>query len=205
MKKRTVATITLTAITLTAGIYTYTNLPSLHSSNHHAYKYTQNTPLVAPEYVDYKSVIDALSTESQIVGLTGKSEKTVTHTNKKWYGDRAYTMTISGELKVGVDTQDIEIITYRNTIKVKFPQPKLISADFPFNNATIGKDVGLLRKDLSETELQSLYGKARKGAIDEFMSNEVVKEKAVVGVENAIDGLLKSVPNVEETIYETGE
>ena len=201
MKKRTA--LTLATITLVTGIYVNSyGLPQVINGSQHSFKYTENVPLVEPEYVDYQAVIDALSSEAQIVGLTGQTEKTVKHESSKWYGSRAYTMTIHGEFKMGIDTEDIQISTNRNTITVKFPQPKLISADFPFDKATIGKDVGLLRKNLSDEELQFLYGKARESAIEEIKSDESVKSQSVIGIEKAIDGLLNQIHNVDEVNFE---
>jgi hypothetical protein len=172
------------------------------NANQHAYNYTQSTPLTAPAYVDHQAVIDALSTEAQLVGLTGQAQKTVRHVSEKWYGDRAVELTLKGEFKLGVETKSIEVSTHGNTIKVRFPQPELISADFPFDHATIGKDVGLLRKDLTDGELQALYGKAREGAIADIKADRQAQAQAVEGVERAIDGLLGAVENVEEIEYE---
>jgi len=189
-RKRTAA---LAALTITASLYAYNaSQPPAQAP----------TPPTAPAFVDYQAVIDALSTEAQIVGVTGNAQKTVRHVDAKWYGDRAVELTVVGEFKLGIQTRDIEVSTHGNTIKVRFPQPALISADFPFDHATIGKDVGLLRKDLTDGELQALYGKAREGAIADIKANEEARAQAVEGVERAIDGLLGAVENVSEIEYE---
>ncbi|MGM0836018.1 MAG: DUF4230 domain-containing protein [Bacillota bacterium] len=198
IRKRTAA---LAAITLTASLYAYNTLTPSQGA-HNAFRYTESAPLTAPAYVDYQAVIDALSTEAQIVGATGQAQKTVRHVSEKWYGDRAVELTLKGEFKLGIQTKSIEVTTHGNTIKVRFPQPELISADFPFDHATIGKSVGILRKNLTDGELQALYGKAREGAIADIKADEEAHRQAVVGVERAIDGLLGAVENVGEIEYE---
>lgn len=152
-------------------------------------------------YVDRAAVLSALANESQIVGLSGHAEKSIQSRDNKWYGDREYEMTIAGEFKMGVNSEDIEITTKGNTIIVRFPQPKLISADFPFDKAAISKDVGFVRKDFDEGELKALYGKARKAAIADIKADVKAKDRAEKAVEHAIEELLETVPYAEEVIF----
>lgn len=158
-------------------------------------------PEATTHYVDRAAVLSALANEAQIVGLSGHAEKSIELADSKWYGDRDYKMTIAGEFKFGVDSEDIEITTKGNTIVVRFPQPKLISADFPFDRAEISKDVGMMRKDFDESELKALYGKARKAAISDIKADAKAKDRAEKAVEHAIEDLLETVPFVESIVF----
>jgi hypothetical protein len=156
------------------------------------------TPVEAPHYVDKQAVINALSTKAQLVGLTGKVAKTITYKNDKWYGDKTYKLAATGTFKLGVNTSDIQIETKGNTVTVKFPQPKIISVDIPFDKAELSKDVGMFRKDISEGQLQAMFGKARTGAIDDIKRNRQAFDKAEVSVERTIEALVKSVDGVSK-------
>ena len=150
-----------------------------------------------PHYVDKQAVINALSTKSEIVGLTGKVAKTIEYHNDKWYGDKTYKLAATGTFKLGVSTADIQVTTEGNTVKVKFPQPKIISVDLPFDKAVLKKDVGFLREDMSEAQLQAMYGKARTNAIDDIKRNRQAFDKAEASVERTIEALIKPVENVK--------
>ncbi|MFZ7945690.1 DUF4230 domain-containing protein [Neobacillus sp. 19] len=169
--------------------------------NVYAYKVADHTekvtPIEAPHYVDKQAVINALSTKSEIVGLTGKVAKTIEYKDAKWYGDKTYKLAATGTFKLGVDTSDIIVTTHGNTVTVKFPQPKIISVSLPFDKAKLSKDIGLLRKNISEGELQAMYGKARTGAIDDIKRDRQAFDKASESVERTIEALIKPVENVK--------
>jgi hypothetical protein len=155
------------------------------------------TPVEAPHYVDKQAVINALSTKAQLVGLTGKVAKTITYEADEWYGDKTYKLAATGTFKLGVNTSDILVSTEGNTVTVKFPQPKIISVELPFDKAKLSKDVGMFRKDISEGELQALYGKARTSAIDDIKRNRQAFDKAEQSVERTIEALVKQVDGVK--------
>jgi hypothetical protein len=155
------------------------------------------TPTEAPHYVDKQAVINALSTRAQLVGLTGKVAKTIEYKDNAWFGDKTYKLAATGTFKIGVNTSDIIVTTQGNTVTVKFPQPKIISVELPFDKAHLSKDVGMFRKDISEGELQALYGKARTSAIDDIKRNRQAFDKAEVSVERTIEALVKSVDGVK--------
>ena len=156
------------------------------------------TPVEAPHYVDKQAVINALSTKAQIVGLTGKVSKTIEYHADKWYGDKTYKLAATGTFKLGVQTSDIIVTTNGNTVTVKFPQPKIISVEMPFDKAKISKDVGVFRKDLNEAQIQSMYGKARIDATEEIKRNRQAFDKANESVERTIEALIKPVDYVEK-------
>jgi hypothetical protein len=155
------------------------------------------TPVEAPHYVDKQAVINALSTKAQLVGLTGKVAKTIEYKDNAWYGDKTYKLAATGTFKLGVNTSDIIVTTKGNTVKVRYPQPKIISVELPFDKAKLSKDVGLFRKDISEGELQALYGKARTSAIDDIKRNRQAFDKAEQSVERTIEALVQQVDGVK--------
>jgi hypothetical protein len=151
--------------------------------------------------IDEQAIISALNTRSQIVGLTGNVSKTVTHHADKWYGDKTIELAATGTFKLGVQTNDIEITTKGNTVTVRFPHPKVISVDMPFDQAVISKDVGMLRKELTDAELQALYGKARDGAIEDIKRNRQAFDKAEDSVERTIERLIAPIQGVEDVEF----
>ncbi|MDR7001593.1 DUF4230 domain-containing protein [Neobacillus niacini] len=148
-------------------------------------------------YVDKQAVINALSTKAELVGLTGKVAKTIEYNDSEWYGDKTYKLAATGTFKLGIQTADIQVTTHGNTVTVKFPQPKIISVDIPFDKARVSKDVGMFRKDLNEAQLQAMFGKARTGAIDDIKRNRQAFDKAEASVERTIEALIKPVENVK--------
>jgi hypothetical protein len=191
--KRTVITFALGA-TIAAGALTYT-------SDKPVVQTPKLTPVEAKHYVDRAAVLNALSETPQLVGLTGNVAKTITYSDDKWFGDKTYELTLNGEFKLGVETKDIDITTRGNTVVVRFPQPKILTVDLPFDQAEIRKNVGLLRGELDESELQALYAEARKDAVHEIKINFKARDKAEKAVEHAIEDLIEQVPHVENVIF----
>jgi hypothetical protein len=160
--------------------------------------------LVKPEakhLVNEKAVLSALSETPQFVGLTGDVSKSMTLGDDRWFGDRTYELTLNGEFKLGIDTKDIDITTKGNTVVVKFPNPKVISVDLPFDKAVIKSDIGLLRKDLSDSEVQGLYKEARKAAVKDIKVNIKARDKAETAVKHSLEDLIEQVPYVEDVIF----
>ena len=144
-------------------------------------------------YIDRDALITALTDTPELVGLTGTATKTVVYEDSKWFGDKAYELTVKGTFKIGVETEDIEVTTAGNVVTIRFPQPQLLATDFPFDIADIRKDVGLLRDNLNEAELQALYGEARTGAIDDIKRNRQGFEQAEGSVERSITKIIGMV------------
>jgi hypothetical protein len=194
MKK---VTLGIAATALAGGIYVGSVLTASPAE-----VLTPVEPAPVAHYVDQQAVINALSTKAQIVGLTGKVSKTVEYRDGKWYGDKTYKLAATGSFKLGVDTSDIIITTQGNTVNVKFPQPKIISVDIPFDKAELSKDVSWTRKDINETELQAMFGKARTGAVEDIKRDRQAFEKASDSVERTIEALIESVDYVEAVNFE---
>jgi len=187
-KTKLIALSGITAVSLFAyvgGGYHESNAPKTESL----------TPAIAESahYIDHAALITALTETEELVGLTGTAAKTVGYNDAKWYGDKAYELTVKGTFKIGVATDDLDVSINGNTITVRFPQPKLLTTDFPFDIADIRKDVGLLRDDLTEAELQALYGEARTGAIEDIKRNRQAFEQAGSSVERSITKIIGMV------------
>jgi hypothetical protein len=193
--KRTAITVTLTAA-ITAGTLTFYSPDTQSQATE-----SKLAPVPAKQLIDRAAIVSALSETPQLIGLTGDISKTVTLKDDRWFGDKTYAMTLDGTFKLGVDSKDIDITVKGNTVVVRFPQPKLIAVDLPFDKAQLSKDVGLLRKDLSDSELQSLYGEARKQAVADVKVNVKAREKAEDAVENALEDLIERLPAVESVIF----
>lgn len=191
-----------TAIKVTLGVATLTLAGGIYLGSYVASPHEVTTPVETPHYVDKQAVINALSTKAQLVGLTGKVAKTITYHDDAWYGDKTYKLAATGTFKLGVSTADIIVTTQGNTVTVKFPQPKLISVDMPFDKAKVSKDVGFMRKDLDEAQLQAMYGKARTSAIDDIKRDKQAFDKASDSVERTIEALVKSVDGVDKINFE---
>lgn len=185
----TCAMLGATTVALAGGIYAGSYIPK---------QAEVVTPVEAPHYVDKQAVINALSTKAQLVGLTGKVAKMITYKDDAWFGDKTYKLAATGEFKLGVNTSDIIVTTKGNTVTVKFPQPKIISVDIPFDKADLSKDVSWTRKDISEAELQAMFGKARTGAIDDIKRNRQAFDRAGDSVERTIESLVQSVGGVKQ-------
>lgn len=194
-----------TAIKVTLGVATLTLAGGIYLGSYVASPHEVTTPVETPHYVDKQAVINALSTKAQLVGLSGHLAKTITYDNNEWYGDKTYKLAATGTFKLGVSTSDIIVTTQGNTVTVKFPQPKLISVDIPFDKAKLSKDVGFMRKDLDEAQLQAMYGKARTSAIDDIKRDRQAFDKAEQSVERTIEALIKPVDNVKNIEFVEAE
>ena len=175
----------------TVALYT----PSIADST------TKLAPVQAKQLVDKAAVIDALSETPELIGLTGDISKTVRLTDDKWFGDKTYELTLDGTFKLGVSTDDLDVTVRGSTVVVKLPQPRIIAVDLPFDKAAIKKDVGLLRQDLSESEMQALYKEARKQAVADVKVNVKARAKAEGAVEHALEDLIERLPAVESVIF----
>jgi hypothetical protein len=193
--KRTALTFTL-GVAITAGTLTFYSPASQSQATE-----SKLAPVPAKQLVDKQAIVSALSETPQLVGLTGDISKTVTLKDNRWFGDKTYAMTLDGTFKLGVSTKDVDITVKGNTVVVRFPQPKLIAVDLPFDKAQLSKDVGLLRKDLSDSELQSLYGQVRKQAMADVKVNVKARDKAEDAVEHALEDLIERLPGVESVIF----
>lgn len=151
---------------------------------------TQVSAVSSPPTVERAAVLSALSTKAQIVGLTGRVEKAVAIDESDWYGARRYDITWRGEFKLGVNTADIGVRTEGNRIYISVPAPQLIALSLPFDEAIIKKDVGFLRSDLTEAQLQALYSEAEADVTSAILADKESQGKAVGGVEQSIRALL---------------
>lgn len=197
---------TLIAGTLTVGILASTAY-GMHLGNSDGVVTTaiKSLPLAkepTPIVLHEETVISALQSKARFVAPTGKVEKTVVHRDKTWLGEREYAMTVKGEFILGVDTKDIAISVEGNTIKVRIPQPKIVSLDLPYDRMTIAEDKSLLRKELPAQELKAMYSDAEKEVREDIAEDDVVQATAETQMERAVTGLLLKINGVEQVIFE---
>jgi hypothetical protein len=60
----------------------------------------------------------------------------------------------------------------------------------------------VFRKDISEAQLQAMYGKARTGAVEDIKRNRQAFDKAEASVERTIESLIQPVDNVKDVKFE---
>jgi Protein of unknown function (DUF4230) len=158
----------------------------------------QQTP--TKPVLTHETIIHALVDESQIVGLSGTTSKTITFADPKWYGDRKYEITVTGTFKLGANiTREwlAGVQVEGGTVTLPKPHVVLISADFPYDSMTVDKQVGWLRRELTDEDLRQLYRKARTQAVSDVLSDQTVRQQAERNVERTIRELLAVVPGVK--------
>jgi hypothetical protein len=112
---------------------------------------------------------------------------------------------VRGDFKLGIDTKDIEVSTKGNTVTIRFPHARVISADVPYDKAIINENVGVMRKDFTTAESQAIFGKARKAAVKEVGSDKVLKDTAETSIGRTLTRLIEKVPNVDEVNVEVSK
>jgi hypothetical protein len=166
-------------------------------------KSTQLTSVLTRE-----TIIHVLADESQIVGLSGTTSKTVVYTDPKWYGDRKYEITVTGTFKLGANiTREWlnEVRVDGGTVTLPKPHIVLISADFPYDSMTVDKQVGWFRRELTDDDLRQLYRKARTQAVSDVLTNPTARQQAERNVERLVRELLMAVPGVKEIRFKGGD
>jgi hypothetical protein len=158
-------------------------------------KPTQLAPVLTRE-----TIIHALADESQIVGLSGTTSKTIVYNDPKWYGDRKYEITVTGTFKLGANiTREWlnEVRVDGGTVILSKPHIVLISADFPYDSMSVDKQVGWFRRELTDGDLRGLYRTARTQAVSDVLSDTTTRQQAERNVERLVRELLAVVPGVK--------
>jgi hypothetical protein len=158
-------------------------------------KPTQLAPVLTRE-----TIIHALADESQLVGLSGTTSKTIVYNDRKWYGDRKYEITVTGTFKLGANiTREwlAGVQVANGTVSLPKPHIVLISADFPYDSMTVDKQVGWFRRELTDEDLRELYRKARTQAVSDVLRDSTTRQQAERNVERTIRELLAAVPGVK--------
>jgi Protein of unknown function (DUF4230) len=178
-------------LVLTYYIHLETSAPDMHNS-----------------VLTRETVIHALADESQIVGLSGTTSKTVIFDDTKWYGDRKYEITVTGTFKLGanITREWLAGVQVENGI-VSLPKPHivLIGADFPYDAVTVDKQVGWFRRELTDEDLQALYRAARTQAVSDVLRDSTTRQQAERNVERTIRELLMAVPGVKDIRFKGGD
>jgi hypothetical protein len=147
-----------------------------------------------------ETIIHALADESQLVGLSGTTSKTVIFDDPKWYGDRKYEVTVTGTFKLGANiTREwlAGVQVANGTVSLPKPHIVLISADFPYDAMTVDKQVGWFRRELTDEDLRQLYRKARTQAVSDVLRDTTTRQQAERNVERLVHELLAVVPGVK--------
>jgi len=162
-------------------------------------------PEPAPIVLHEATVINALAAKARIVAPTGEVTKTISQQDENFWGHRIYEMTVHGDYILGVDTQDIDVSVSGNTVKVRMPQPKVVSLDLPYDEMTVTEQKSLLRKELPEAQLKALYTKAEAEVRKDIAKDDEVQAKAERQMEQAVSGLLLKINGVESVQFEEAE
>jgi hypothetical protein len=154
--------------------------------------------------IDREAVITALRSEAQIVGLSGEVDKQVRYSDENWFGAREVTMRLTGTFKIGVNIADIRsdrVFVADNVVTIVMPKPVLIALDLPYDQMRIDEDKSWLRRGLSDEKLRELYVQARGLVIGELSTDEVTQKRAQELTQQAIEQLLRVIPNVDEVRF----
>jgi hypothetical protein len=156
----------------------------------------------APIILHEETIVNALTESAQLVTLTGKAEKTEPYFDNKWYGDQSAIVNVRGSFMLGINTEDIEVTTAGNVVKVRLPQPKLISLDLPYDRVTIHQSNGLLRKDVDEAKLKTLYRDAKSEIKADIANDKRTQDKAEASAEKTVRGMVLKISGVEAVVFQ---
>lgn len=159
-------------------------------------------PAPKPIVLHEATVIHALAAKARIVAPTGEVTKTISQQDENFWGHRDYKMTVHGDYILGVNTQDIDVSVSGNTVKVRMPQPKVVSLDLPYDEMTVTEQKSLLRKELPEAQLKALYTKAEAEVRKDIAKDDEVQAKAERQMEQAVSGLLLKINGVKSVQFE---
>lgn len=171
----------------------------IHKQNNVTSHQTINTPQV----IDSKLIYQSLEQTGQIIGLKSTIQKQFTYTNSNFWGRQSYTFVLNGTFSMGYDINELIKNTYvdGNEIKIKIPKINIMSIDIPFDQMFIGKDVSLLRKELTDQEKQLLYGEFRVKIINQIVNDKEIEKQANDKTQQIVDSLLKVIPNVQAIFW----
>lgn len=167
-------------------------------------KPTEPPPAPKPIVLHEATVIHALAAKARIVAPTGEVTKTISQQDENFWGPRDYKMTVHGDYILGVDSADIDVSVSGNTVKVRMPQPKVVSLDLPYDEMKIVEQKSFLRKELPEKELKALYTKAEAEVRKDIAKDDEVQAEAERQMEQAVSGLLLKINGVESVQFEEG-
>jgi len=155
-----------------------------------------------PIVLHEETIVNALTESAQLVTLTGKAEKTEPYFNDKWYGNQSAMVHVKGKFMLGINTEDIEVTTAGNVVKVRLPQPKLISLDLPYNKMAIHQSNGVFRKDVDETQLKALYSEAKSEIKADIANDKRAQDKAEASAEKVVSKMILKISGVEAVTFQ---
>jgi hypothetical protein len=207
MKRLQLIAMTVLAVAIIYVIYKIESV-----DRHQVIRETVSESFTAQEQrlVDREAIINALRSEAQIVGLSGEVDKAVRYSDANWLGAREVTMRLTGTFKLGVNIADIRSDRIfvsasdngdHNVVTIVMPKPVLIALDLPYDQMRIDEDKSILRRHFSDEQLRELYVEARGLVIGELSTDEATQRKAQELTQQAIEQLLRVIPNVDEVRF----
>jgi hypothetical protein len=158
------------------------------------------------EYIISKeAIMSKLKAKSQIVSLEQQLNKTDTIVDSNWLGERQTELTIKGSYKMGLETKDIHINhidTSTGIVYIKLPAPILISLTLPYDQIEFDKTQGFFRLAMDDSEEKKFYKAVHKNIEQELMSNKEVIKLADTYNRDAVEDILRLIPNVKAIIFE---
>ncbi|CAH0304289.1 DUF4230 domain-containing protein [Priestia megaterium] len=191
--KRTLIAFTAGAIIVGSLTYAFTG---------HTDKAEAQPPVTKAVVLNEETILRNLTKSAELVTLTGEAEKTIPYINEKWYGDQQAFVHVEGPFKLGVATAKIEVATSGNVVKIRLPQPELISLSLPYDTTDVHKSSGMFRKDVSEETTKALYKKAEKAIRKDIANDKKAQDKAEANAEKVVRGLVLKINNVEAVVFE---
>ena len=193
--KRAVGLVAFTAGAIIVGSLTY-------SFTGHTDKAEAKPPVTKAVVLNEETILRNLTKSAELVTLTGEADKTIPYLDDKWYGDQQAFVHVEGPFKLGVDTSKIEVTTSGNVVKIRLPQPKLISLSLPYDAMDVHKSSGMFRKDVSEETTKALYKKAEKAIRKDIANDKQAQDKAEANAESVVRNLVLKINGAEFVKFE---
>ncbi|MEW4281794.1 DUF4230 domain-containing protein [Priestia megaterium] len=191
--KRTLIAFTAGAIFVGSLTYTFAG---------HTDKAEAQPPVTKAVVLNEATILRNLTKSAELVTLTGEAEKTIPYINEKWYGDQQAFVHVEGPFKLGINTAKIEVTTSGNVVKVRLPQPELISLSLPYDTTDVHKSSGVFRKDISEETTKALYKKAEKAIRKDIANDKQAQDRAEANAESVVRNLVLKINGVEAVTFQ---
>ena len=159
--------------------------------------------------IDKEIIQKALNDENRLVVLSGQVETEATFTNErisnndvklKWL-KKQWNLINSKELKVNstynyefsYDLTNLPITIHNNTINITIIKGNLNLSKCELNTIETKDRVGLLESKFTPSEINEINSRVKAISRNAIQSNEELRDKAFINVENNIRQLLKKV------------
>lgn len=158
------------------------------------------------EYIISEAMLlSKLQAKSEIVSFQEDIQKSETHVDESFFGDRHTEIEVSGTYKMGLSTEDIKvkhIDSANRTVFIELPDPIIVSLDLPYDQVNFDKSKGWLRMAMSEEEENNYYKSVKKQIREDLLSNEDILRKARLHNEDVVKGLITSLTDIKTVVFE---